>query len=558
MKMNLERSFFAEIKVKMRNAKTVFFVAVAFATLLAVTGCGQKRGQQPSLEGVTQSITFSGYPMDAKGQTISWFGTTGYLPPNAQFASASDSPFHIYLQEMLGVNIAWQFPLTGADGNQALNLALASRDIPMVIFSTGLMTQSQLLIEEGTIYDLTPYLEKWSPAYWKLLQSNPEYDKAMKTDSGKYYGYGFFREDGGWNETYLGPVINKTWLDELGLPMPKTISDWDRTLRAFKERYGATLSFDWGLGTYGGIGGAFGAHAFGSFYGLYIDENRKVQIANIQPEYKNHLEQLITWWQDGLIDPDILSILTATQARSNALNKKMGISITTMGQLSNWIQDARANNNGAEWIGLQYPTGDDGTLVSIPGGSGIGVSVAVITTSTPPEQLELVMRALDYSYTDEGFLYWNFGKQGNSWDFDSQGNPALLPLVADDPNGVSAVMDKYAGSVWSGNTVQATAMIHMKNTPEAVAANDLWFWPNEAITAHDKIPSGLTFTSEEAIRSAELATTISTFVGESTSLFITGSSSLDTWDDYVARVKSLGAEELLSIYQAAYDRYLAR
>ena len=541
----------------MGKFRNVFLGFAACAAVFTVTGCGQKQGQQPSLEGVTQSITFSGYPMDAKGQTISWFGTTGYVP-NAQFASAGDSPFHIYLQEMLGVNIDWQFPLTGTDGTQALNLVLASRDIPNIIWGGGIMGQAELLIEEGTIYDLTPYMQEWSPNYWKLLQSNPEYNRSMKTDTGKYYGYGFFREDGGWNDTYLGPVINKTWLDELGLPMPATVSDWDRTIRAFKEKYGAILSFSWSeVSGYGsGIAGAFGAHTFAD-YRLFVDKNQKIQLANIQPETRAVLEQFATWWKEGLLDQDMLSI-NNTMARSNALNKKMGISVTTMGQLTSWRQDAAGNGTGADWIGLQYPRGDDGTLVQIAGGSGVSSNVAVISTSTPPERLELMMRALDYGYSDEGLLYWNFGKQGNSWDFDSDGNIALLPLVTEDPNGISNVMDKYAGSVWTGNTVQATAMIRLRTAPEAVAANDLWFWPNADITASNKIPNGLTLTPDESMRATELRGTISTFVGEASVQFISGQTGFDTWDAYVERVKALGVEELLSIYQAAYDRYLAR
>ena len=556
MKENLGRSFFME--VKMKSVKTVFQAVAVLAVLLAVCACGQKKGQQPNLEGVTQSITFTGYPMDAKDKTITWFGDGQGYQPNQMFAGADDSPFHKYLKEMLGVNIEWQFPIRGTAPAQAFNLAIASKSLPMIVYSTSIMGQAELMIEEGTLYDLTPYLEKWSPAYWKWLHSNSEYDRAMKTDSGKYYGYGFFREDGGWNDTYLGPVINKTWLNELGLPMPKTVSDWDRTLRAFKEKYGVGLSFAWSrvfdFGT--AISGAFGAHTFAN-YKLYIDDNQKIQLANIQPEMKDQWALFATWWNDGLIDQDILSI-DDTMARSNALNKKMGISFTSMGQLSNWVQDAKGNNSDAEWVGLQYPTGDDGTLVQIPGGMGIGTDVAAISTATPPEQLELVMRMLDYGYTDEGFLYWNFGKQGNSWDYGPDGKPAFLPLVTEDPNGITGAVDKYGGSTWAGNTIQATAMIYMKNSQEAVDANDLWFWPNEAITAKDKMPSGITLTVDEAIRAAELRAAIQTFVSEAAVQFFTGQASFDTWDAYVARVNALGASELVGIYQAAYDRYLAR
>jgi putative aldouronate transport system substrate-binding protein len=98
----------------------------------------------------------------------------------------------------------------------------------------------------------------------------------------------------------------------------------------------------------------------------------------------------------------------------------------------------------------------------------------------------------------------------------------------------------------------------MKNTQQAIDANDLWFYPNEAVSAAWTLPNGMTMTPEESNRAAELRNVISTFVGEAAIQFISGQTSLSTWDSYVSRVNSMGLPELLSIYQAAYDRYLAR
>jgi putative aldouronate transport system substrate-binding protein len=236
----------------------------------------------------------------------------------------------------------------------------------------------------------------------------------------------------------------------------------------------------------------------------------------------------------------------------------MGLTITSMGQLSNWIQDARNRNTGAQWIGLQYPTGDDGTLVQVSGGYGIGHAAAVITSSCPDEKLELVMRALDYAYTPEGHLFWNFGKRGVSWDYDADGKPMYLPLVTNDPDGLNNAIDKYGGATWNGNCIQATALLYMKNIPEAIAANNLWYYPNKDITWPHKLPVGLTLTAEESTRAGELGASISTYVDESAIRFISGQANLNSWDSYVSRVNSMGLPELLGIYQAAYDRYLSR
>ena len=40
--------------------------------------------------------------------------------------------------------------------------------------------------------------------------------------------------------------------------------------------------------------------------------------------------------------------------------------------------------------------------------------------------------------------------------------------------------------------------------------------------------------------------------------FVLGESSLDGWDDFVSTVKSNGIDTCIDLYQAAYERYLAR
>jgi putative aldouronate transport system substrate-binding protein len=493
--------------------------------------------------------------MDAKGQTISWFASAGYLP-NTAYGSAKESPFHTGLIDMLGVNIDWQFPTSGTDTNQAFNLIMANEKLPDVIYH-GLMKDAERYMDEGTIYDLTPYIKEWSPNYYAWLQTNPEYDRTFKTDSGKYYGYGFFREAGGWNDTYLGPVVRKDWLDANGLPLPQTIADWDKTLRVFKDKYGAVLSFArsrvYDLGTL--TSGAFGAYTMINFK-LFIDGNRKIQNATSQQEYKNYLTWLNGLWRDGLLDQDFMTV-DDTIARSNALNGKMGLSFTSMGQLSNWSGDAESSKNGAQWIGLQYPRGNDGTLAMVPGGYGIGSTAAVITTSCPPEKLELVMRALDYAYSPEGNLYWNFGKQGVSWDY-INGEPAYLPLVVNDPDGLNNAIDKFGGSTWSGNCIQATLLLYLKNKPQAIEANDLWFYPNQAVSSKWTLPNGVTLTAAESNRAAELQNTISTYSNEMSIKFITGAEPLSNFDAFVARMDQMGLPELIRINQTGYDRYLAR
>ena len=187
---------------------------------------------------------------------------------------------------------------------------------------------ANLYLEDGIIWDLTPYIQEYAPAYYAFLQSNPAYDRAMKTDEGQYYTFGFFREDGGWNDTYLGPVIRTDWLEECGLEAPKTVSEFENVIRVFNEKYGAKFSFAWSRFQSTGISGAFGA--FGASDETWFVQDGVVDLAQAQPEWRTYVSWLNKLWEEGLLDQDSLS-LDDTSIKAKVHNDQVGISITSMG-----------------------------------------------------------------------------------------------------------------------------------------------------------------------------------------------------------------------------------
>lgn len=63
-------------------------------------------------------------------------------------------------------------------------------------------------------------------------------------------------------------------------------------------------------------------------------------------------------------------------------------------------------------------------------------------------------------------------------------------------------------------------------------------------------------TAEEAEQMDYLWTDMQAYLNESIASFVSGSISLDTWDQYVAALAGMGLEEYMSIYNAMYQRYI--
>lgn len=508
----------------------------------------------------TGSVT---YPLNAD-TTVSWYAQEGIIP-HEKYASADESPFHTGLEEALGVDIDWSFPTTGSDAGTFTSTMLADPDELPNIMEGQFMSNASQYMDDGFFWDLTDYIQEYAPDYYAFLQTNPAYDKAMKDDQGRYYCFGFFREDGGWNDSYLGPVIRTDWLEECGLEIPTTISELENVIRVFNETYGATFDAAASRIKETGFSGAFGA--YGNYnvgnYSWYVKDGT-VGLGQAEDEWRDYVSWQNALWEDGLIDQDILSE-DDTTIKDKVYNDKVGVSITSMGQMNIWNNDLVAAGKEAVWVGIPNITGDDGTLSCVFGGQGIGTNTAVITTTADEETMKLCLKMLNYAYTEEGFLYWNYGTEGVSWEYDENGVPKFTSLVTDDAD--TDPMTKYNGATWGNSCIQATNLLYLKNSEAAIAANDAWYYiyddeeKNLEVTGGWRYPVGITYTTEEADEMDEIGQNIGTYVSESYASFLTGASDVNddtVWEAYLADLESYNLSRILEIRQAAYDRYAAR
>ena len=556
----------------MMNRRLLSTGCAALSVIMLLTGCTSGKSQNAegtaalsSTSTSTQENTKTNitYPLKSD-KTVSWYVQDGYTP-HEKYKDASESPFHKGLAEKLGVKINWQFPTTGSDGGTFTTSLLADPDNLPDIMSANFMDNANQYLEDGIIWDLTDYIKKYAPDYYAWLQTNPDYDRAMKTDDGKYYAFGFFREGGGWNDTYLGPVVRKDWLDECRLKVPTTISEFENVIKVFHEKYGATFDAAYSRFSSEGVAGAFGAYGNADAgYGWYIKDG-KVGLGQAQPQWREYVKWQNKLWKEGLIDQDILTE-DDTTIKNKIHNDKCGIAITSMGQLNNWNKECKDAGKDEVWVGIPYPKADDGTISSVFGGMGIGTQTTVITKAADEDTVKLCLEMLNYAYTKEGSLYWNYGTEGVSWEYGSNKVPAYTSLVTDDKD--TDPMTKYAGLTYYGPGIQATNLIYLKNSKTACDADTMWYnvWPddkqkNQSVTGGWKWPVGITFTTDEADELDEIAQNIPTYVNESYAAFLTGAKDInndDIWKQYLNDLETYNLSRVLELRQNCYDRYIKR
>lgn len=481
------------------------------------------------------------------------------IPLSSAYVDATESPFHTGLSENTGIKIKWEYEAAGADANTAYNLMLQEDELPHIIFTAGNATVANgtQLLADGLIYDLTDYIPKYAPDYWEYinLPKNEETLRSLKTEDGKLFCFPFLREST-YNITYLGPAIRQDWLDECNLETPVTLEDWENVLVTFKEKYGARLGFMLARFNNGG-GFASGTDAHAALkLDWYIDDNGKVQCANAQPEWKAFLEVLNRWYEMDLIDPDFTTAADA-DIRTKVLNNEIGACFTAMSQITNYIADAEAENTGAQWVGVGYARTAEGEPTSCINTarslwtSGYG---AMITTACDEEELIAALQFLNYGYSEEGMMYWNYGTEGVSYTVEN-GEAKFTELVTNDELGINEAFRKYTGVATSGIAVQLESFVKAKNNPVSAEAVYKWI---ENTDADKYVLPGLAFSEDDTMTYNDITNAMNTFVSEEALKFVTGDRSLDEFDKFVSQLEGLGMDDVLEILQGAYDKYLEK
>lgn len=546
---------------------------LAGTMVLGLTACGAEKGSKSSevsreesssqVESSTQTSTEEvsaepeafevTYPIET--DLTFKFITTDGVRHSSEFSSFDESPYHQHLKKLTGVDPEIQF----VAGGPTFNMLIADKNDRPVAFNNGWFSTSQ--VEEwkdaGIIIDLTDYLPTYAPDFWEWI-NKPEMEmtkRLVTDDEGRFYYIPFLIEND-YVGTYAGTAIRKDWLDECGLDVPVTLADLENVLIKFKEKYGAVLGGR--LNYFNMAGFASGADAYANLTArLYIDDIGKVQLANVQPEWKELMETYHRWYEMDLFDSDFFTA-NASMVRQKALDGTIGVVQVSQSVLTDFLNDAEEAGNGAEWVAIEYlrtAPGEPTSMIQMASSRYDNSGATFITDKCPEELIPVILQWTNYGYTEEGIMFANFGVEGESYTLDANGNVQWTKLMTEDPIGVTAAMNKYCGAMNNMPTIKTEQMVRLRNNEVAQEAVELWIKNTEA---GDHLKPNLTLSWDENIFYADNWSAISTYIGECATKFLTGEMSLDEFDNYVKEIEGMGLQQVLDAQQSAYDRFISK
>ena len=482
------------------------------------------------------------------------------------------------MQEDAGIRIDWT--TMSESLAEQVNIRIAGDELPDAFLGVGFSNYDiSRYGDDGTFIDLTPYLtEEYMPNLSKILEENPDIRSAITMDDGYIYGLPSGERMGtagiGAPEDYSiysipqFSMINKAWLDDLGLEVPTTLEELHTALKAFKDndmsaKYygnspGSTIPMSTGFDEW-----CWGQNIFYAGFGftnwpndvckdLVLRDDGTVDFVCVSDEYREAVTYFHDWYAEGLMDPEMFS-QSDTQLISKCSQGYVGVSTW-------WYIEELMGDYAKDYVFLPVLDGPDGTHnVTIRTGGGISSGSLNITKACKsPANL---LKFFDMWYAPENVMQLQYGPIGVY--FTGQDENGVWLSISDEES-----REKYgkgSGELKGEQEVAGPKLIlsdyyqtTFKMEDRAIERlTDLYeFWmPYVDSTA--VYPVDCVFTSRELDDIDWYKANFESAVAEQEGLWLRdGGPTDEEWETYVNYLKEkCGMDKLLMVYQSAYDRY---
>ncbi|MCM3697936.1 ABC transporter substrate-binding protein [Paenibacillus macerans] len=524
------------------------------AGAFAFSGCSGGGGANNQAENPGPDANFNETGLPIVKEAVS----LRMVSPKAALAPVySEMEIFKRLEEQTNVKIKWE-NIPDTDYAEKKNLLLASGNLPDAFYAAGFSDYELINYgKDGTIIPLENLIDQYAPNLKALFERRPDIKSAITAPDGHIYGLP------SWEENNLGTnpffhVINKTWLDKLGLNMPQTLDEYTEALVAFKTKDPngngkadeIPLSFmhmQWCMD----IGGIFGAFGLPDNMEHRIVRDGKVIFTATQPEYKEALKYFHEkWYKQGLIDPE-----SFTQDAAQYLAKGKTTD-ETLGSYIWWeVEEVVGSERGQDYAllsPLKGPNGDQ--LIGRGNGGGPARGAFVITKAN--RYPEITMRWIDQQYEPYMAAQIHWGPLDVVFKKDENGKLVNLPL----PEGTSAGEFRQKVAPGAGGpgviTIEDLGKVVDLEPRAQQRVKDLEKY-YDSYMEKENYPS-IFFNPEELDRINKIEPELIKFVNTQRGKFIVDGGVDEQWDSYVKTLEKMGLNELMEIYQTGLDRYNAQ
>lgn len=554
--------------MKKRCLKNLIAAVVASAATAMLTGCGPLFFGYQTTRAEDYDAPAYQFPL-SETQEIS--GLISY--PSATEPDPNKRTIFRRLEEKTNVHVNWQAIPSDQWGDKIALQMVNYSTLPDFVFTAG-FSDSDLLRygDNGIILPLENYIDRYMPNLTKIFEDYPEYKTMCLDEDGHIWALPWIEQLGA-EKTAIQTVgdmgfINKKWLDFLGLEVPRTVDEFEATLRQF-QAHAAEIQREFNIDgsiipmsciiNDGDQDPAALINGFGEGYGdgdrgrhIAVTDDGEVICSTTQPGFRTGIEWLHKLYAEDLIDKECF-----TQEWSTYVSKgKSG----RYGVCFSW--DVANIDNLIDWTPLPPLEADVLNYTPQNGSYTSGFDRGRCVVTAICENPALVLCWLDQMYDPFQSPQNNWGTYGDESGFNIfelstnvDGQPMLKHT---DLQGASPVEVREAQCVGG-----PLAVLNEYYDVYVTCPDDAQYrldWIEEYFTPYmtrKNVYPNMLMNRDDTEELSNLSADITAEINRRRSDWIMNGLSDRDWTDYVARLDAYGLDRYLAIFQKYFDRYNA-
>ena len=536
-------------KKNFRKGVSLVLVASMSAAMLAGCGGQEEEGKKEAQGGKNDVPT---YTIATVRWTDAW--PTDFL----------ESGVMKELEEKHGINIEWQI-YYNSDWSEQKSLLLASGDLPDAFLGSISLNATDVAQNKSSFLELTDYInEETMPNLVSVFEKDPEM-KAIATDrDGKIYSLPKklpLRPEVCGNPLY----INKEWLDNLGLDVPKTYKELETVLEKFitedadkdgdpNNEIGFSNSASTALlsGDLRTILAPFGTMVSRDNNYMGLNGEGKPVFMPMEENYKEAVKWMHGLWEKGILDPEYF-----TQDSSMFTSKKQADGGSKVGLIHGWTADAEAGVNASQFVPLEALEGYDGNHYIENASNFLDISDRELLITKECKEPEKLLQWADDFYDDLTSMQTFYGSISDGF-------------ITDNGDGTYDVNEPEDGSsldtsAWSNSlrdfgpkymNPEFYDKIHIpENQGDGIKLKEDELNAKYVTTDKNVGFPMVQYTEDELAQLTTLGTDIYKYCEAQYAHWVVDGGIEEEWDSYLKQLKDMGVEELVKIQETAYEAY---
>lgn len=554
----------------MNMKKVLAFLLAAVLIMGCITGCQPENtttktteadkttdgepAQSTDAEPTTEAVYVPQYPLVKEGEEVT---IKGVLFSSEKDPDNTERIVYQKWEEISGVNIEFEIVDTAA-----MNTYLASGDWPdflMFKFSDTIVYDYGVI--GGRFVNLLDYIDIM-PNLAKTFDEYPSTKNGFVQSNGEMYEFPML------NIAVTSVVPRQYWrtdvLEEHGLKVPTTVDEFKNVLATLKEKTG---SIQW----IPKVGKSYIKNTWmpGIFcaFGEYVDmvfaaeDDNSVTFVPTTDQMKHYYEYMNELYEEELIHQELFSI-DDKLAQSLELDNKMLV----LDHAGSKITAEMMKDNKWSYLSVCPPlTSEYDSTKTLCNGVTASRSTQAPFLNAESEHVELMCKLFDMMYATEevvegtGFsgMSFGYGIEGVHWYINEDGKSYEQVVPSDYEGNWGTFKGDKLIFYGMGRSTELGMMV--TSTPGNAQARQTAFvehvWPY--VSENEAFPKDLLrFTEDEQYVIQQKWSEIETYVYEMQAKFISGIVDIETgWDDYVKTLDKMGLQDVLKVFQAAYDRW---